>query len=65
MRVCACGCGASLAGMRSDAIYASSACRAKAATQRKAELPVGYDPEALGRAYRGAIRGRRPIPFLA
>lgn len=65
MRTCLCGCGASLEGMRADAKYASSPCRAKATKLRQQELPAGYDPEALGRAYRGAVRGRRPIPFTA
>ena len=64
MRRCACGCGASLAGMRSDARYASSACRAKAAKLRAAELPCDYDIEALGRAYRRHRRGCRPVPFV-
>lgn len=35
-RICACDCGASLAGMRADAVYASEACkkRAQRATSR-------------------------------
>lgn len=36
-RVCACGCGASLADLRSDAVYASESCRKRAERANSAD----------------------------
>jgi hypothetical protein len=63
IRRCACGCGASLSGMRADAKYASPACRARAANRRSADLPAFFDPAAFWGGYwrctrtQPAIRG--------
>jgi hypothetical protein len=41
-RTCACNCGASLDGMRSDAIYASAACRTRDWKRREGITGIRY-----------------------
>lgn len=67
-RVCACGCGASLDGMRKDAIYASAHCRTLgwkrrvgyADPRRRKASPNGKTgrskPSGLQVSYRKAVR---------
>lgn len=65
MRTCLCGCGQPIPdSMRADAKYVNRSHKAMANKRRSQDLPPGYDPEALGRAYRGHRRNQRAIPYI-
>ena len=63
-RTCACGCGASLAGLRADAVYASEACSKRARRAASPDKARTEHPLAEARAEQEASRLNRDLGAL-